>query len=122
MKKAGNTTRGKLKTATPVERAKPWNALVVKLGTGYTYLLPRRAIEKDYADFLIEQERFTTRGIAQERARAEDMRVWFNDQYDVDDVRAQGHVITEPTYEEMQQMLLDASSIMCIDTVKEVFL
>ena len=123
--KNAETIRGKAKAKAiqPVaRREEPWNVLVVVLGTGHTYIVTRKAIEKDYASFLIVQDCHVTPGVAMERARSEDLRFWFDEQYDVDDVRAQGHVVTEPSYEDMQKMLMGAEATLTIDSVKAVLL
>lgn len=80
----------------------PWNAVRVIVPDGHTYLVGRPAVEDDYVQILLQDG--LSLGHATEKVRDMDhdtMCTWFNEQFNLEDVKAMGTRLTRPTYDQL---------------------
>jgi len=119
MKTAENKSRNRRKAVLAAPANDSWNAVKVKLGNGFTYLVTRISIENDLAATIMDSEGVTN-GVAMERARSQNVYSWYNEQYGIDDVLAQGVVLARPTYEEAMQLAFNANATQTIESSEAV--
>lgn len=84
--------------------AKNWNTIVIKAPDGYTYAVPRIAVEDDWAQVHMELDDLSL-GYATEKARGwddRDIECWFVEQcHDLGWVKHNGIVVRRPTYAQL---------------------